>query len=314
MPGVCGRCRSAAAEVELPYARLRLCPDCFSDFFVSRVRRTVEEFRMFREGDRVGVAISGGKDSGALLHALRSAFPGLDLVALHVNLGIPEYSAHCQSIAEGLAGELGVELLTFDLGRELGIGIGDFEGTAFKGKICSACGTIKRRLFEELAMRAGARVLATGHNLDDMVGIMLDNFLHGYWGQFVRLKPVLPPLAEGMAARVKPLIRSPEREDLLYCLYRGIRFKEIGCPFSKGAKVRRMAGLLEAASERNPQFRHQLLNRFLELMPLIEGIAPRPEFSKCRICGFPSQGDICAYCKRIALVKGDRGGVPSESG
>ncbi|MEM3462997.1 MAG: ATP-binding protein [Candidatus Bathyarchaeia archaeon] len=304
MPRPCSKCRSAAAEVELPYAKLRLCPSCFSDFFVARVGRTVEEFRMFREGDRVAVAISGGKDSGALLHALRRAFPGADLIALHANLGIPEYSAHCQSIAERLAGELGVELRVFDLKRELGVGIGDFQRTQFKGKLCSACGTVKRHIFEDMAMRAGAKALATGHNLDDMVGIMLSNFLFGYWDQFIRLKPVLPPLADGMASRIKPLIRSPEREDLLYCLYERIPFKELGCPFSKGAKVRRMAGLLEAASEASPQLRHQLLNRFLELMPLIEASRPKPEFSKCRVCGFPSQGDICAYCKRIALVKG----------
>lgn len=303
MPRPCSKCRSASAEVELPYAKLRLCPDCFSGFFIARVRRTVEEFRMFHEGDRIGVAISGGKDSGALLHALRRAFPGAELVALHVNLGIPEYSDHCQSIAERLAGGLGIELRVFDVKGELGLGIGDFQRTRFKGKTCSACGTVKRHIFEEMAMAAGAKALATGHNLDDMVGIMLANFLCGYWDQFIRLKPALPPLADGMPSRIKPLIRSPEREDLLYCLYERIPFKELSCPFSKGAKVRRMAGLLEAASEANPQLRHQLLNRFLELMPLIEASRPKPEFSKCRICGFPSKGDLCAYCKRIAIAR-----------
>jgi tRNA(Ile)-lysidine synthase TilS/MesJ len=82
--------------VQIPYAKLSLCPSCFIDFYRAKVRKTVEEFKMFREDDTVGVAVSGGKDSAALLHVLREAFPRLRLKALHINLGIPEYSDHCQ--------------------------------------------------------------------------------------------------------------------------------------------------------------------------------------------------------------------------
>ena len=96
MPVVCSKCRSANAEVQIPYARMNLCPSCFMGFYRARVRKTVEEFKMFREDDAVGVAVSGGKDSAALLHVLREAFPRLGLKALHINLGIPEYSTHCQ--------------------------------------------------------------------------------------------------------------------------------------------------------------------------------------------------------------------------
>jgi tRNA(Ile)-lysidine synthase TilS/MesJ len=37
-------------------------------FYRAKARKTVEEFKMFREDDTVGVAVSGGKDSAALLH------------------------------------------------------------------------------------------------------------------------------------------------------------------------------------------------------------------------------------------------------
>jgi len=300
---ICSKCRSAKAEVQLPYARLNLCPKCFVEFYINRIKKTVEEFKMFSVDNAVGVAVSGGKDSAALLHALRRGFPETRFVALYINLGIPEYSKHCQAKVEKLAGILGVELLVFNLHEELGVRIGDFKRTSFGGKLCSVCGTIKRRIFEEMAMKTHVQVLATGHNLEDVVGVMLNNFLYGRSEQFVRLKPVLPPLAEGMASKVKPLIRSPENENLLYCLYEDVPFREIDCPFSKRTGVRKRTELLETISRFNPYFKHQLLNRFLELIPLLEGIKPKPALGRCNVCGFPSSGEICAFCKRINLVK-----------
>ena len=303
MPIICTKCQSASAEIRIPYARLNLCPSCFMDFYKKRVRKTVEEFKMFREDDTVGVAASGGKDSGALLYALRQAYPKLVLKALHINLGISEYSAHCQEKIEKLADMLNVELHIFNIQKELGITIKDFKKTTFKRKLCSACGTIKRHIFEELALRAHVKVLATGHNLDDIAGIMFDNFLHGQWEQLVRLKPVLPPLADGMASKVKPLIKCPENENLLYCLYSDIPFREMGCPLAAGTGVRKRAKVLEIFSKDNPHFKHQLLNRFMEIMPLLESVAQKVVFTKCKICGFPSSSEICAYCRRLAMVK-----------
>ena len=303
MPVACGKCRSANAEVQIPYARLKLCPSCFVDFYIARVKKTVEEFGMFREDSAVAVAVSGGKDSAALLHVLKRAYPKLKLVALHVNLGIPTYSEHCQAKVEKLTGMLNVELHVFDLYKELGISLHDFKETPFKRKLCSVCGTIKRRVFEEMAVKVNAQVLATGHNLEDVAGIMFNNFLYGRWEQFIRLKPVLPPLAEGMASKVKPLIRCPQTENLLYCLYEDVSFREIDCPFSTRTGVRRRAETLELLSKDNPYFKHQLLNRFLELIPLLENVKPKPALGKCKVCGFPSSGEVCAFCKRISLLR-----------
>jgi len=303
----CSKCRSAEAGVQLRYARMSLCPPCFTEFYRARVRRTVEEFRMFKEGDDVGVAVSGGKDSAALLHALRLAYPRLKLKALHVDLGIPGYSEHCRSKVEELARMLGVELLVFDLQREVGVGMSDFRRTALGRRVCSACGTVKRRAFELLAMRAGVRVLATGHSLDDVVGAMFMDFLHGRWEQLVRLKPVLPPLAEGMALKVKPLVKTPEEEDALYCLYSGIPTCEVECPFAAEAGVRRGARLLRLLAKENPQARHLLLKRFLEVLPLLEGAAPKPALVKCRVCGLPSSSEVCAFCRRLAMLTSAKG-------
>jgi len=299
----CQRCGSAKAEVYLRYARLSLCKNCFQEYYVKRVRRTVEEFKMFRENDKVGVAVSGGKDSAALFHSLRRAFPNLRLTALHVNLGIPEYSEHCQKKAEALANLLNADMYVFDLQKETGVTLTDFRETLFKRRICSVCGIIKRHAFEELAHRANVKVLATGHNLEDMVGIMLNNFFSSQWSQLVRLKPVLQPFTSNLTLKVKPLIRTPERESLLYCLYSHVPFREMECPYARGTKIKENLQFLEMLSKNKPHFKHQALNTFLKLIPLLEEKIEKPRVVPCKICGFPSITGVCAYCKKIALVR-----------
>jgi uncharacterized protein (TIGR00269 family) len=303
MPVVCGKCHERRAEVHISYARLSLCPECFLQFFVRRLRRVVEDFRMFGEDEVVGVAVSGGKDSAALLHGLRQAFPSLRLFAFHVNLGIDGYSEHCQAKAEALAKILGVDFHVFDFQKEVGISVGDFRRTVFRGKVCSACGTLKRHAFDELAQRVGVKVLATGHNMDDVAGFMLNNFFSGQWSQLVRLKPVLQPSMPNLTVKVKPLIKSPENENLLYCLYADIPFREVECPFARGTRTRENALLLNSLSRSNPYFRHQVLRSFLKLLPLLEKAVEKPALVPCRNCGFPSLTGVCAYCKRVALAR-----------
>ncbi len=300
----CRMCGSSTVVVYLPYAKMSLCQKCFLEFYVRRVKRTVEDFKMFWEDDVVGVAVSGGKDSSALIHSLSKAFPKLKLKALHVNLGIPEYSEHCESVVRLLAKSLDVELYIFDVRKRVGFTIEDFMETRFKRKICSICGTVKRHIFEELALEAKVRVLATGHNLDDMASVMLNTFFNGHWSQLIRVKPLLPPLAENMAYKVKPLIRSPEKENLLYCLYGEVPIRSLGCPHASQTGIRKYMQLLEKFSEEDPSFKYIILNRFLELIPVIENSFTKPALTRCKVCNFPSTNEICSYCKRISLVKG----------
>ncbi|MEM4521793.1 MAG: ATP-binding protein [Nitrososphaeria archaeon] len=299
----CKICGSGTVVVYLPYAKMSLCQNCFLEFYVKRVKKTVEEYKMFREDDVVGVAVSGGKDSSALLHSLRKVFPKLELKALHINLGIPEYSEHCESKVKLLAKSLDTELITYDIRKRLGFTVEDFMETRFRRKICSICGTIKRHIFEEMALEAKVRVLATGHNLDDMVSVMLNTFFNGHWSQLIRIKPILPPLADGMAYKVKPLIRSPEKENLLYCMYSEVTIRSLGCPHSNQTGIRKYMQLLEKLSEEDPGFKYIILNRFLELIPIIENAVPKPTLTQCKVCGFPSTNEICSYCKRTSLVK-----------
>ncbi|MDW8044841.1 MAG: ATP-binding protein [Nitrososphaerota archaeon] len=306
---LCVKCKDRYAEVSVADGRLRLCPECFTDYFERRVREAVEKYHMFNLDERVAVAVSGGKDSGALLRSLRRAFPNLDIVALHINLGIEGYSDHCESKVRALVREEDVDLHVFRLIDE-GFTIDDFRKTIYKNEVCSPCGIVKRHLLDKMALEVGAKVLATGHNLDDVLSTLLHTFFSGDFVQLVRLKPVLIPKHPYQTKKVKPLIKLSEFEDYQYALYTEIPIRTINCPHSIGTKSREGKKILDLLSEGNPNFRYQALSLFLKkLIPMIEDRVERPELRSCIKCGFPSSAEVCAYCKRVEMVKkvGGRG-------
>lgn len=301
MPVLCSRCRGTPAEVRVAAGRLRLCPDCFVGYFEERLMKTVQEFKMFRLGERLAVAVSGGKDSGALLHALRRVYPDLELLALHINLGIKGYSDHCEEKVKRLADMEGAELRVLRI-KEMGFTMDDFIKTIYRRRICSPCGVIKRHLLDSMALESGVKTLATGHNLDDVVSTMLETFFAGDLAQLIRLRPVLPPRHPRQTNKIKPLIRLSEFEDYMYALYTEIPIRAESCPHSPSIKKGRE--VLEALGKGHPGFRYQALSLFLnKLIPILEKEITQPELKTCKRCGFPSSEDICAYCKRVDLVR-----------
>ncbi|RLI26264.1 MAG: TIGR00269 family protein [Candidatus Hecatellales archaeon] len=299
------RCRLCGSEAEhyLPYARLWICSRCFVErFFPNRIRRTVEAYKMLEGSEKVAVAVSGGKDSAALLHSLKEAFPTLRLIAIHLNLGIQGYSEEAQRSVEELCRSLNVELEVYDLKAEEGFTIGDFKATRYGRKLCAVCGVVKRRRLAKIAGRLGVDALATGHNLDDTVESLLAAFTGGDFQQLVRLKPVLPAQPP-FPKKIKPFHRTPEREALLYAEILGLPFNRRRCPHVSGSRSLRGKSLLDLWEAEEPGFKYRLLAAFERLIPLLEPSVAQPEYTYCRVCGLPSSQPLCADCKRIEALK-----------
>ncbi len=97
----CRRCREPAV-IEVRRHNAGFCRDCFVRHCAEQVRRAIEQFDMLRDGERVLVAVSGGKDSLGLWHLLREL--GYDADGLYIGLGIGDYSdrsgAHARAFAQ----------------------------------------------------------------------------------------------------------------------------------------------------------------------------------------------------------------------
>src|SRR5579872_1959609 len=97
-----------------------LCASCFNDSIVQKVKKTISKYEMLHYGDRLAVAVSGGKDSTSLLFILNQVMKdhGSELLALSIDEGISGYRDESISNAESLAEKLSVPLLVLSY-REL---------------------------------------------------------------------------------------------------------------------------------------------------------------------------------------------------
>jgi len=258
---------------------------------------------MILAGDRVLVAVSGGKDSLALWDLLLHL--GYDVDGLYVGLGIDGYSGSSRQYAEAFAGDRGASLVVADLP-------GDYGYDVRRGALadhrapCSACGLSKRHLFDRTAIDGGYDVVATGHNLDDEAAVLLGNVLRWDLGYMARQRPVLPA-GQGFPRKVKPLVRLSERETAAYCVLRGIDYQVEECPMAAGNRHLGYKDALNAIEDRSPGTKATFYQGFLErAADLVAHVAEdeRDGLHPCPSCGAPTTAPLCAFCRLVERAGG----------
>jgi uncharacterized protein (TIGR00269 family) len=286
-----GRCRICGASTQilrLTEFNLKVCKPCYSRFYERRVRRALESREMISEGDLVALAISGGKDSAALLFALRrlQVFMGFELEAIHFHLNMDEYSdANLRSVEE-MCDRAGVSLRVVYL-SDLGLRVKRVKGW----HACAVCGAIKRSLLNREARSMGATVVATAHTLEDTLLFTFKNLLSR---KFLAPQPVLPP-SNGLPKKIKPLIYTPERLNGIYCVLREVPFVTRKCPewTPRGHSLKEVFEHMETLM---PSSKLQLLLSLQEALPGQEADASVP-IMKCARCGEPTTQKYCALCQ-----------------
>jgi tRNA-5-methyluridine54 2-sulfurtransferase len=291
----CRVCR-APAVLDIRRHNAAFCADHFLKHCRGQVARAIKDHDMMAAGERVLVAVSGGKDSLALWEMLTDL--GYDAHGLYLGLGIGEYSDASGHAARAFAEERGLKLHEVDLAGEYGYDIPGAAAATHRAP-CGACGLSKRHLFNAVAVEHGYDVVATGHNLDDEAAVLLGNVLRWETGYLGRQQPVLPA-SPGFARKVKPLYRLGERETAAYCVLRGIDYQVEECPMADGNRHLGYKEVLNALEDRSPGAKAAFVFGFVDRAHdyfTEDAGAEREGLRACGECGSPTTSDVCAFCR-----------------
>lgn len=294
----CRVCKEAAI-IDLPRHNANFCAEHFLQLCRRQVEKAISEFQMLEPGNRVLVAVSGGKDSLAVWDILNEL--GFRADGLYVGLGIGDYSASSQDYAEAFARERGFDLKVLELREEFSFDV-PTAARATRRVPCSACGLSKRHVFDSYAKEHSYDVVVTGHNLDDEAAVLFGNTLRWDVDYLARQLPVLPSRS-GFPKKVKPLIRLTEREMAAWCIVRKIDYIVEECPLAVGNRHLNYKAALNTIEEASPGSKASFYLGFLERMaPLL---ADRHESGlltvhPCSTCGAPTGSEDsleCAFCR-----------------
>jgi uncharacterized protein (TIGR00269 family) len=303
----CYQCKNPA-YTRAPGATAFVCRKCYSTAVLDRVRRTINRYQMFHDGDIIAVGLSGGKDSTVLLHILsqlEKSHPRSFLTAIAIDEGIRGYrdeAIKCaQLAAEKAAVELSLvsfeELFGYTL-DELALRLVDAHSSQ---KPCAICGNLRRYALNKAARELGATKLATGHNLDDEAQTCLLNMLRGDVFRFRRLSRKPTQKHPQLVPRVKPLVELTEREIQLYALAKEIHYHDVECPYALTAMRNDIRSFLAAQEEKRAGTLITVLRFHDRLMAQKNG-EMSPRLKPCKKCGEPTSTETCSTCKILGRL------------
>lgn len=286
----------------------KLCKGCFIDSLEKKVRRTISKHKMFQRNNRIAYALSGGKDSVALLHILQKIerqFQNTEMIAVTIDEGVANYREDAIAIAKENTKQLGIEHEINSFRDIYGASLDQIIETADmqSGKrlvACTYCGVLRRKALNIVARNLNADVIVTAHNLDDIAQTILINLIRGDVWRLGRDLSSSKVIDSRMIPRVKPAREIPEKELTLYAYYRGLNYHGGSCPYSVEAlrgDIRNFLTLMEA---KRPSSLLSLLRASEKISKTLQLQSSQPiNLGSCEYCNEPTQRQLCKACELL---------------
>ncbi len=218
--------------------------------------RALADYQMTADGDTLLVAMSGGKDSSALLHILQTRKQWIpidyDLVPVHVTLGENEDRCRVERLHEQTAA-LGLKLKVLESDIALRL-----EPQNLPESPCFHCSRWKRKLLFDYAAEKNITKIAFGHHRDDILETALLNLFYG--SSFSTMRPH-QVLFSGRLIIIRPLAYLDEKDVISYCHQYALPVDSPPCRFQKeNGRREAMKALLAGLEQDNPKVRNSLFH------------------------------------------------------
>ena len=296
---LCDKCGNPQIIIKKKQSGQMLCQECFIKSTNEKVLKDIRRQKLIEKGDKVLVALSGGKDSVMVLDILNNLRKRriIDLMAVTIDEGIGGYREDGVRIAALNAERIGVNHKIVSFKEYIGHTLDDIMADSVDSNACTYCGVFRRWILNQVAREEGANKIATGHNLDDETQSILMNYLEGNIQNLTRIGVKSQSNYEGFTVKIKPLREIPEKETALYAIARNLPVHLAGCPYAGDSFRAKIGTFLKQISKDHPTIMYSTLRGFDKIKPVL-----KEEFSKtvpmevCQDCGEPSTGKICKAC------------------
>lgn len=199
----------------------------------SLCRKAILELDLIENAQKIAVALSGGKDSLALLYLLKAisgrGVAPFDLVAIHVGGAFSCGAGISEGFLKGICDALQVEYIRCESRQK--------EETLE----CYSCSRERRSLIFDAAKKAGATRIAFGHHRDDSVQTLLMNLLHK--AEFACMLPKIPMHDYGITI-IRPLIFAEEEQIREFAQQYGFARVVCQCPVGQNSLRKKTKDLL----------------------------------------------------------------------
>ncbi|MBQ9444506.1 MAG: tRNA 2-thiocytidine biosynthesis protein TtcA [Lachnospiraceae bacterium] len=224
--------------------------------------RAVQRYELIREGDRIAVCISGGKDSMLMAKLVQMLHRHSD-VPFDVEYLVmdPGYNKENRQKIESYAALLHIPITVFDTG------IFDIANSA-DGSPCYLCARMRRGALYSKARELGCNKIALGHHMNDVIETTLIGMF--YASQLQAMRPKLHSTNfEGMEL-IRPLYCIREEDIIAWLTYNGLEFIRCACRFTEKytandnedgmSKRQEIKSLIKKLREDNPEIEKSIFN------------------------------------------------------
>ncbi|MEM3105224.1 MAG: TIGR00269 family protein [Candidatus Bathyarchaeia archaeon] len=305
----CQRCGGEAVYRRI-YSGEVLCRRHFLKSIEDRVHYAIKRYRMFNPDDRIGLALSGGKDSLTLLYILskiEAAFPEAELIAVTIDEGIKGYRRASLKIASEACRKLKIPHHVYSFKKLFGMTLDELVRVAsdkgLKPRPCVYCGILRRKALNMASEDLKLGKIATAHNLDDVIQTYVLNLAHGDIYRFIASGPVTESRFTGVPTRVKPMVFVPEKEVSLFAALMGFKFQPTQCPYTGSSLRSDIRALINQLESKHPGIMFTLLKSFEKIAEALERSVEFPQVRRCSVCGSPATGDLCKACELLTKLK-----------
>ena len=228
---------------------------------VGLVRRCVEDYNMIQPGDRIGVGVSGGKDSLALLYFLAELkkynhIP-FELEAITIDMGLGMSFDGIEALCKSLDVPFTV------VKTEIGPIVFDYRK---EKNPCSMCSKMRRGALNQALLDRGLNKLALGHHYDDAVETFVMSLI--YEGRISCFQPVTDLDRTGVI-QIRPMLYVHEKTAQNFADRMELPVVHNRCPVDKHTKREEIKKLVYDLSQTYPDLKERIFGA-MQRLPLPE--------------------------------------------